>query len=689
MTRLRIAIIVIVLVLLAVLAACLPWFLKLRAELPPAHEIANFRAPASTRVFDCKNRLVYEFFQEKRRPVQLDAIPQYLLDAVIAVEDKRFYSHWGIDLIRIPGVLWGFLRRPGGIRGTSTITQQLARSMFLTYHRKIRRKVKEMILAIELERHYSKEEILQMYLNQIWFGGSIYGVEAAAENYFGKHVSGLSLTECATLAAMLANPAIYSPYYHPERLLRRRNFFLRKLHETNNISKEQLGKAIKEPLEVKPQVSGPNEAPYFIEEIRRYLLDHYGPDFVYRSGAVIYTTLDLDVQHAANKAVEDRISRIEKDYRLKKSRSWYDSVIAVDTTLGSPEYLQGALVAIEAKTGYIRAMVGGRNFSQSEYNRATQAKRQTGSAFKPFLYTAAIDNGFTPADIMVDSTIELQIQGQPLYRPRNYDHKLLGPVTLRRALALSRNLVAVRLIARIGPELVTRYANLMGIREKLLPVYSLALGSVEVPLIDMTAAFCTLANGGVRIKPLLITSISDSRGFTIEENRPETQPVIGKATAYIVTSMLQSVIDEGTGTAIRHLGYSGPAGGKTGTTDDYTDAWFIGYSPSLCCGVWVGYDRKKTIFRGATGGGIAAPIWACFMKQVKPDSSERFGVPRDIVTVPICEQSGKLATPWCPRVRYEVFIKGTEPTVPCPLHSLPIPAKHDSFKRPAQIPQGR
>jgi 1A family penicillin-binding protein len=682
MTRTRFVLLILGALIAMGLASAVAAFFKLRSEIPNAEEIVRFTAPASTRVYDCKGRLVYEFFQEKRRPVALDSIPHWLTDAVVAVEDKRFYSHWGIDLARIPGLLWSVARNRG-LRGTSTITQQLARSMFLTYRRQIDRKLKEIVLAIELERHYSKDEILEMYLNQIWFGGSVYGVEAAALRYFGKPVRRLDIAECATLGAMLANPARYSPYYHPELLVQRRNFFLHKLHQTGSITMEQYQTARQQELVVSAARLDGNEAPYFVEEIRRNLIDSFGPDFVYRSGARIYTTLDLDLQRAANAVLEQRLADIEKGYALKKSRVWYDSMAEIDTAIGDPEYLQGALVAMETKTGYVRAMVGGRDFSRSEYNRATQALRQTGSAFKPFVYVAAIDNGFTAADIMVDSTIELEVRGQPKYVPHNYDHKMMGRVTLRRALALSRNLVAVRLIARIGPELVARYANLMGITQKLLPVYSLALGSVEVPLIEMTTAFNTFANEGVRVRPVMVTSVCDNRGLVMEENLPDIQPVIGRATDYVMTSMMQSVVDEGTATAIRSIGYSGPAAGKTGTTDDYTDAWFVGFTPELCCGVWVGYDRVRTIFRGATGGGVAAPIWGEFMKEAKPDAgASGFSVPPDIVTAPICEETGMMATPKCPRVRYEVFIAGTEPTLSCPAHSrpVPIPSQSDSFK---------
>lgn len=644
-------------------------YIKLRTELPTPETILNFKAPASTRILDCHGKVISEFFQEKRRPVPLETIPVFLVNAVVAVEDKRFYSHWGIDIVRVVGSIIRNITNPRNLQGASTITQQLARSMFLTPKRQLSRKLKEMVLAIELERHYSKQEILEMYLNQVWFGGSIYGVAAASERYFGKHISRLDPVECATLGAMIANPTAYSPYTHPERLIRRRNYFLTKLLKMGRLTKEEWERAKNEPLNIQPAAGITNEAPYFVEEIRRYLIKKYGYDFVYKSGVSIHTTLDLAIQSAANQVLFSWLNKIEQDYRLKPTKSHYDSLVKLDSTTKEPAYLQGALVVLDVKTGEVRAMIGGRDFRQSEFNRATQSLRQVGSAFKPFVFTAAIDNGLTAADIERDEPITLKVPGQPDYQPHNYDLKFLGPMTLRRALALSRNLVAVRLAARIGPDIVARYANLMGITQKLPSYYSLALGSVELTLLEITNAFNTVANQGVKVKPLFITKIVDEHGQVIEENHPELQMAIRPQTAYVITSMMQSVVNEGTATSIRQLGFTGPAAGKTGTTDDYTDAWFIGYTPTLTTGIWIGYDKKKTIFRGATGGMLAAPVWGELMKQIATDSWNTFPVPPDIVTIAICEESGKLATPVCPRARYEVFISGTEPTITCPFHS--------------------
>ncbi|MCX8015334.1 MAG: penicillin-binding protein 1A, partial [candidate division WOR-3 bacterium] len=589
---------------------------RLGAGLPSPEQIKNYRPPVSTKIYDCKQQLVYEFFQQKRTPVALNEIPQMLKDALIVVEDKRFYSHWGVDVIRVFGALFYNLKSMRKAQGASTITQQLARNMFLTQEKTLVRKLKELLLALELERTYSKDEILEMYLNQVWFGSGAYGVEAAAQVYFNKSVKDLTLPECALLAALPKAPQYYSPYVNPAQALKRRNLFLKMLYKAKKISKADLDKALASPLGVVPKKSLKNPAPYFVEEIRKYLIDKYGEDFVYRSGVKIYTTLDLDMQLVANQVIEKHLAQIERDYRLSFTKSKYDSIARFDSLI-SPNYLQGALVAIDPKTGYIKAMVGGRDFSESQFNRTIQAKRQAGSAFKPFVYAVAVDQGFTPADLETDEEIVLNIPGvKESYRPRNFDNKFMGLMTLRRALALSRNIVAVRLISKVSPENVVRYASAMGISSRLQPVYSLALGACEVSLLDLTRAFAVFANDGYKIKPMLILKIVDADGTIIEDNSIETEPVLDAKVAYIITNMLESVVNEGTAYVIRKMGFNYPAAGKTGTTDDYTDCWFIGYTPELVCGIWVGYDAKKTIFRGATGGGVSAPIWADFMNGI-------------------------------------------------------------------------
>ncbi len=654
-------------------------YFRLQSDLPSPRAIQNYEPASTVKIYDCKNRIIGEFYEQRRIPVHLDRIPKYLKDAVIAVEDKRFYSHWGLDLIRLFGATFYGIKSLKAPRGTSTITQQLARTMFLTLEHSLARKIKEALLALQLERVYSKEEILELYLNLVYFGQGVYGVEAAANTYFNKPVKELTLPECALIAALPKSPE----YYNNNRdvLLKRRNFFLRMLYQNQKISRIEMEEAIATPLGIVPRQPLRNEAPYFIEEVRKYLEESYGYDFINRSGARIYTTLDLDMQRIANKTLEDFIVQLEKDYKMKNNKLHYDSLTVNDSTPPLPDYLQGALVTIDPKTGYIKAMVGGRDFKQSQYNRVNQAQRQAGSAFKVFVWTAAIDNGFLTSDLEIDEPLTLPVPGSDPYTPTNFDYKFLGPITLRRALALSRNIIAVRLISRLGPEVVARYANLMGINEKLKPFYSLALGASEVTLLEMTQAFAVLANEGIKNTAQMITKIVDANNLIIEENIPEQLEVLPVQTSYIVTEMLRSVIDEGTGYAIRRRGFERPAAGKTGTTDDYTDTWFVGFTPNLACGVWVGYDEKKTIFEGAVGGNIAAPIWADFMKEATanlPDND--FIAPDSIVFAQICELTGLLASPRCPKIRREVFKLGTEPKQECTVHLFRT--RRDDFEFP-------
>lgn len=649
--------------------------MRLSVGLPSPETIKNYQVRASTKILDCHGRYVYEFSHERRTVVPLSQIPQHLKDALIIVEDKRFYKHHGIDLIRIFGAafynLTSFRLRA---QGASTITQQLARTMFLNLEKSLARKFKEMLLAFELERTYSKDEILELYLNMVYFGHGMYGVEAAAQAYFNKSVKDLNLAECALIASLPKAPHLYSPYLNPQAALKRRNLFLRMLYKHHKISETEYQEAISKPLGVRPKMSLKNEAPYFVEEIRKYLVDKYGEDFIYTSGVVVYSTLDLDMQRSANQALENSIKKIEQDYKLPFRKSQYDSLVVRDSTL-KPNYLQGAMLVMDPQTGYVKAMIGGRDFQQSQFNRATQAKRQAGSAFKPFVYAEAIAQGMTPADLEEDLPLTINIPGTPEpYTPTNFDHKFLGNMTLRRALALSRNVVAVRLITKVTPEAVVERAQKMGILSRLLPYPSLALGSCEVSLLEMSRAFSVFASNGYRVKPIFFTKIVDADGRVLEENNIESELVLDPKVAYTVTQMMTSVINEGTAYAIRRLGFQAPAAGKTGTTDEYTDVWFIGFTPDITCGVWIGYDQKKTIYRGATGGGVCAPIWANFMNNISPLLSQaNFAQPDSMVWVRVCNQTGYLATDRCPKTREEIFIMGREIRQPCYYHKQGLP----------------
>ena len=599
-------------------------FVRLQYGLPRPSELQDYKPMVSTKLLDHKGQLIADFAQERREPVTLDKIPEVLRVAMVAVEDKRFYRHWGMDVVRLFGMTFYNLKHLRIVGGGSTITQQLARSMFLNMAQTIDRKMKEALLAIEIERAFSKDEILELYLNQVYYGHGAYGIEAAAETFFGKGVKELSLVQLMSLASLPANPGIYSPFDHPDRMVKRRNLFLKKLLDIRRLSKAEYDKAIKEPVKVIPRKPRRNEAPYFVEEIRKYLEATYGPEFVYTSGATIYTTLDLKLQRAANAAVADGLDRLEKDYKLANPKRAYDTLVRKDTTL-KPGYLQGAVVAVDPRSGGIRAMVGGRSITQSWFNRSTQARRQPGSAFKVFVYTAAIDNGRTPEDIEDDTPLRLIPPGggRP-YEPKNFDYKYMGPIDLYTALVQSRNVVAVRLISEVGPEVVVRYARRMGITEKLNPFYSLALGACEVSPIEMTSAFGVLVNDGVRVTPRYISKVVDRSGRTIEESFAQEENVLSPATCHTMVSMMEGVVNEGTATSVRRYGFYRAAAGKTGTTDDYADAWFVGFTPNLACGVWVGYDQRRTIFRGATGGSVAAPIWAQVMSASEPPENDGF-----------------------------------------------------------------
>jgi len=658
------------------LMALIPLFLGLLiggyyaivSDLPPAESISFFAPPISTKVYDDQGEIVSQFFIERRELTSLDRVPAYLKDGFISIEDKRFYSHWGVDILRFFKSILINLVNMRIVQGGSTITMQLARNMFLTMEQTVMRKMKEIALAIRIERAYTKDEILEMYLNQINFGQGHYGVATAAEYYFEKDVSELNLIECALLVAIPKSQERYSPYKHPERTTQRRNLVLKKMLENKYISAEDYVQAVNEPLGVVEPKKTKRTGEYFLEEIRRYLELKYGPEFLYRSGANIYTTVNTRMQTIAEEVLEEHLLKLEKDYKLPRTKAEFDSVSLSDTVTAIP-YLQAALVLLDYQTGEVKALIGGRNFSQSQFNRATQARRQAGSAFKIFVWTTAIDNGFTPTDIVLDLPIVLEVPGMDsIYRPSNYDRKFLGPITVKNALKYSRNLVAIRLIRNIGPEQGVRYAHNLGVESPLLPVVSLALGSCEVTLLEMVSAAGTIANLGESVAPIMIRRITDKDGTLIEMNGSLPEQRISPQTSYVMTEIMKAVIDGGTGYHVRDY-YKGTAAGKTGTTNNYSDAWFIGYTPKYACGIWAGYDNNDRIFKGATGGAVSAPIWGDFMARIDSLQDEEFSKPSSgLVTCRICSQSGLMAREFCPNPVEEVYVKGTEPSDSCDAH---------------------
>jgi penicillin-binding protein 1A len=607
-------------------------FAAFMRDLPGLPSIDNGPTQSlATKIYDVNGALITQLAIENRTLVELEQIPDNLKNAFIALEDQHFYSHWGLD---VQGLLRaGIVNLVHGktIQGGSTITQQLAKNVFLTPERTLGRKAKEALLSIQIERAYTKNEILRMYFNQIYFGNGAYGVEAAARSYFGKHVAELNLSECAVLAGIPRSPNSNNPINNPAKAKARRDTALKSMLDLGMITQEAHDDALKQPIKVFS--ADPIVAAYFVEEVRQQLEKSYGATAVYKGGLSVYTTLDLKLQDYAQRAVEagakdaeaKALPYLEHEFALKEKPA-----------------LQVAFIAMDPKSGAVRAMVGGRDFKKYQFNRATQALRQPGSAFKPFIYTAAIDNGFTAADTVLDAPVVYTQDNGDTWKPENFDKDFKGPTTLRNGLSFSRNIVTVKLLAKIGSYNAINYAHKMGINGKLPRDLTLALGTGEVTLMELVDGFCTLANMGVKSDPWMITSVRDAEGKLLEENGAHSAEVLNAKTAYIVTSMLRGVIDYGTAASVRALGFSKVAAGKTGTTSDFSDAWFVGYTPDLAAGVWFGYDQRRRIGKLLTGGAIAAPVWTDFMlKATQGQPDKEFPVPPGIVFAKICQDSGK------------------------------------------------
>ena len=650
----------------------------LRKDIANPQTLNAIQPAVKTVVFDARGRVLHEFFKENRSPVPLRQMPRHLVNATIATEDRNFYQHWGIDLWGIARAAVTDLMHMKIKEGGSTITQLLARNVFLTHERTWTRKLKEAALAIEIERNYTKDQILEMYFNQIYFGEGAYGVEAASKTYFAKPLRELSLSECALLAGIPANPSLYSPRRRPAAAKARRAKVLRNMVATGAITQVEFDNAMSSPLGVTPVRYSNDRAAYFVEMVRLHLDEKYGSNAVYEGGLKVYTTLDMDAQQIAERALEKQLSSLESELKMKATMASYTPP-RLDAVGGPSEmpaaagpttpYLQGALLAIDPRTGYIRALVGGRNWQQSNFNRATQALRQPGSAFKPFVYTAAMDNGFHPTDVIVDEPVSFPGADGELYQPQNYDHLYRGPVTLRYALQQSINIPAIKLLRKVSTSLVASYARRMGIRSPVGQNLSLALGTSEVTLLELTTAYGVFANRGIRNDPLFVLKVEDKNGNVLEKNSPRPVEVLSEETASVMTSMLQSVIDHGTGYPARARGLTVPAAGKTGTMDNYMDAWFVGYVPSLVCGVWVGFDEKKPIGPGMTGARAALPAWTDFMiGATRGRPVEDFPVPAGTISRQVCAETGMLATEACPNVTTEIFDEGSEPTEYCTTH---------------------
>ena len=733
-------------------------YFYLSDDLPKITSLKDYHPSIITTVYSDDNRKIAEFYKERRIVVPLANIPLQLQQAFIAAEDARFYKHRGIDFFSIIRAFIKNLEAGAIVQGGSTITQQVTKSFLLTPERSYERKIKEAILAYRIVKTFSKEEILYLYLNQIYLGHGAYGVEAAAENYFGKSVSELNLAECAILAGLPQAPSRYSPFRFPERAKQRQIYVLNRMLAEGFINNTEVTEAIDVKMDIKPRRNWYiEEVPIYTEHIRRYVEKKYGQEALYTQGLKIYAAVNIEMQKAARRQIEKGLRELDRrqGYRgpeahlapeeiegycdqlqvaleetpLAEGNQTEGVVIDINDDAGIaivrlgdergvipiadigwarkpnlnlaahqakvrkvsqvlktgdvvllrvgkkqedsglwtlsleqvPE-AQSALLCIEAETGLVKVMVGGRDFMESQFNRAIQSRRQPGSAFKPIIYAAALEKGFTAATEIIDAPIVFKDESNDFtWKPKNYGKKFYGPTLLREALAKSRNVVTIKILQEIGIDYCIDYATKLGIESELSRDLSIALGSSGVSLLELVNAYAVFANQGYLVKPAFITKIEDRFGNVLEEMNPSREQVIDKSTAYIMTSLLESVVKEGTGKRVRAL--NRPVAGKTGTTNDLQDAWFVGYTPRFISGVWVGYDNGRTLGKGETGSRTASPIWLGFMDRILQDKPVRmFQVPEGVVFAKIDAETGLLPIPESRKTRFECFKEGTVPT---------------------------
>jgi penicillin-binding protein 1A len=638
-------------------------------DLPSPAHLQAITPATKTRVLDKDGRLIGEFFRENRILVPLDEIPPELVQAFVAVEDRRFWDHWGISLTSVARASLKNLSSFRVREGASTITQQLARNLFLTHDQTISRKMKEAVLALRIEQNYSKSEILEMYLNQIYFGDGAYGVQAASRRFFGKDVKDVDLGEAALLAGLPRNPSFYSPYRHPEAAQRRRDIVLNSMEACGFITGIEADSAQAETLAVAAAPLNPRVAPYFMEMVRLFLEREYGTQAIYEGGLTVFTTLDLPLQRTAELALENHLARLEEETRTKTGRAAYLEAREGNEN-PAPDYLQGAALVVDAESGAVRTLIGGRSFEESNFNRVMSAHRQPGSSFKPFIYLTAIENGYYPSYTVMDAPVVYIEKGQEPWRPRNYDREFRGPVTLRFALQKSINIPTIKIQEEVGTPAVIRTARAAGIESPIPAFRSIALGTAEVTLFDLTYAYSVFANNGIRVDPIYITRIEDHSGNLLFEQRPRREEVLPAGPVAILDNMMESVMDQGTGASARSRGFRLPAAGKTGTTDDYSDAWFVGFTPRLVAGVWVGYDQPRPIGAGMSGSRAALPLWTEIMMAATTDAPPlEFEIPDNVVRRRVCSDTGLPVTAACPNPVPELFLVDHVPSETCYLHT--------------------
>ena len=674
---------------------------------PSIAQITVWEPEESSKLFAADGSLIHEYFLERRTVIEIADLPPYVVQAFVAIEDKRFFQHNGLDYRRLTRAVAEYFIYGAGRPGGSTITQQLARNEFkaqIGFEVSPLRKAKEAKVAGDIERIYTKDEILEAYLNQINFGPA-HGIEATSQYFFGKPAGQLNLPEAALLAALPRAPSRYSPFRNPDAALGRRNLVLNLMAQQGYISVAEAEAAKAYPL---PHFRGRERenqiAPYFVEWVRQMLDDRFGQD-LYRAGFRIYTTLDLEMQTIADSALKAQLTFLEQNVEDYKHTTYEEALkLPPDSTdWRQTPYLQGMFVALDPKNGHVKAMVGGRDWNHSKFNRATQAVRQTGSVFKPFVYTAAVASDYPVSYVIYDAPLELD-QYDPegdstwIWSPKNYNNRFHGPMTLREALKRSVNVVTVKLAQQVGMETVSQLARRMGLRTHIPRVAAAAIGAASVVPIQVVSAFTTYANLGVYVAPQPILRIEDKTGRTIWESEPVREKVLDPQTTWIMLTILRDVVNPG-GTAglVRRLYLAPeiPAAGKTGTTNNESDVWFVGFTPDLLAGVWIGLDDPKKIFDHAVGGGHAAPVWGAFMQRVYqtrpiPEPWER---PGGLVYRTVDKLSGKLVTEYCPLdgVYTEVYLPGTEPVEECDLHQptpwgLPL---HDPVRDTIEVRRDR
>ncbi|PIP70015.1 MAG: penicillin-binding protein [Nitrospirae bacterium CG_4_10_14_3_um_filter_44_29] len=740
--------------------------------IPSIAELKQYKPTSGARIYADDDTLIGELKVEKGIFVPLNKMPKHLIDAVIAVEDSRFWNHKGIDYIAIGRAVLKDILHAGLKEGGSTITQQLAKVVFLTPEKTLKRKVREVALAIKLEKSLDKKEILELYLNRIYFGHGAYGIEMASRVYFGKSVGELTLPEAAMIAALIKAPSTYSPYNNLTKSKERQETVLLRMEEEGYIKRSEREKAAAQPLYLSTLRRGMEANNYFIEYVRKYLEEKYGEETVYKGGLKVYTTLDRAMQAAAQKALQKGLRELDKrrgwrgpvehkDIDVKKEMGSKDvqntaigggyeitsglvlkvsaaeaviktrgiigklsiadaqwASVLLDTktrkaaaikgfnltkilkpgdivkvrikgakgkeavlALEQEPEVEGAVAAIEQRTGFIRTIIGGYDYTKSGFNRAIHAKRQPGSAFKPIIYAAAMDNGFTPASIINDEPVTYKGGPKGDWTPENYDHKHYGPTRLREALTYSRNVITVKLVEAIGVDKVIGFARSIGFTGDMPYNLSIALGSISVTPLELASGYAVFANGGIKIRPAAVKYIADSKGKILESNEPEGTEVISRQTAFLITSMMQDVINHGTGWRIKALGR--PAAGKTGTTNDYRDAWFVGYTTGITTAVWVGFDDVRPLGSQETGARAASPIWLNFMKSASNTAEfSDFSAPEGIVIYPIDPLTGLLSKEETASSLKEYFKDGTQPTQFSTVSPSPAGMERKSISNP-------